>query len=474
VLPNGIELESWNQAGAEEHENASRAGEVLDGKYQLLRKVGEGGMGEVYEARHVQLGRRFAVKVLHPELVASTRMLRRFSREVLAVSRLENDHLVPALDCGYTREGGPYYVMEFLRGEDLRKLLHAQAPLATRRAVKLVIDACRGLTLAHASGLVHRDLKPENVFVVHRDDGEERARVLDFGLVQLGSGSSSSQLGSLVGTIRYMAPEQARTDSSVDQRADVYALGAILYECLCGKPPHAGECVEEVLFHRMNDAPEPLSALRPGIPEALERCVFKALARSRDDRFDNALELARALLPFAGPEVGAIETSYTLRAPDAPPETEITSDLAEAPRPPRESAGFRRRGMAIAVASALAAVLATHVLDRYVIGDSSRSAASPRENSAQPSRTPPSAPRVTGETQRLDPTPESTARREPHAAVKLEPPHSSPRSTAAPRRSGAAPLRTAERREPAADSAATPSALFDSTNPYIRSAKTLP
>ncbi|HVR18538.1 MAG TPA: serine/threonine-protein kinase, partial [Polyangiaceae bacterium] len=348
MLPNGVEPESWNEANVEEHENASRAGEVLDGRYQLLRKVGEGGMGEVYEARHVQLGRRFAVKVLHPELVASTRMLRRFSREVLAVSRLENDYLVPALDCGYTRQGGPYYVMEFLRGEDLRKLLHTEAPLATRRAVKLVIDACRGLTLAHSSGLVHRDLKPENVFVVRREDGEERARVLDFGLVQLGSGSSSTQLGSLVGTVRYMAPEQARTDSSIDQRADVYALGAILYECLCGKPPHAGSCVEEVLFHRMNDVPAPLSALRPGIPEALERCVFKALARSRDDRFDNVLELARALLPYAGPEVGAIETSYALRAPDDTPEAEVTSDLDEALQPTRRSATFRRYGMVIA------------------------------------------------------------------------------------------------------------------------------
>jgi eukaryotic-like serine/threonine-protein kinase len=319
-------------------DGSPRAGEILDGKYELVRKVGEGGMGEVYEARHQLLGRRFAVKLLRRELLNNERMLKRFSREVLAVSRIENDHLVPALDCGRAAQGEPYYVMDFLRGADLRQVLRREAPLATQRAVRLVIDACRGLHSAHAAGLVHRDLKPENVFVIRCDNGEEAARVLDFGLVQLDSGNSAPQLGALVGTVRYMAPEQARADRRVDRRADVYALGAILYECLTGKPPHAGTSAEEVLFNRMNAAPESLAEQRPELSRSLVSVVQRALANAPEERFDGALEFSEALLPFAGPGVHGLQAGYALRAPSGSASDALNETFeTQSSKPPRRA-----------------------------------------------------------------------------------------------------------------------------------------
>jgi serine/threonine protein kinase len=273
----------------------SRVGEVLCDKYELVRKIGEGGMGEVYEARHRVLGRRFAVKLLHPELVRSGRMLRRFSRESLSASRIESDHVVSIVDCGHLPDGAPFYVMDYLRGQDLRSVLRVLGQLPVPRAIRLIIQACRGLRVAHELGLVHRDLKPENLFIERTDDGRDRAKILDFGVVQTSGGNSTAQSGSLIGTLKYMAPEQARGDTPLDQRADLYALGAMLYECLAGEVPHPGRNAEAILFHVMNEQPIPLREMRAGLDPNLEAIVKRCLERHPNDRFQSADELANAL-----------------------------------------------------------------------------------------------------------------------------------------------------------------------------------
>ncbi len=260
-------------------------------------------MGEVYEARHRVLGRRFAIKLLHPELARSQRMLRRFSREALSASRIENDHVVAIADCGHLPGGAPYYVMDFLRGRDLRNLLRECGPLPIPRAARLVRQICVGLAAAHELGLVHRDLKPENIFVERRDDGQDCAKILDFGVVQTQGGNSTARPGALIGTLRYMAPEQARGDAALDHRADLYAVGSILYECLTGKVPHPGRNAEEVLFNIMTQSPVSVDELRADVPSDLVNIARRALSKDPRGRFQSAVEFAQALSAHTGPNI---------------------------------------------------------------------------------------------------------------------------------------------------------------------------
>jgi serine/threonine protein kinase len=192
-------------------------GASVGGTYRVLALLGAGGMGEVYEVEHERLHRRFALKILRGALYGKG--LERFRREARAVARLESEHVVSAIDCGELADGTPYFVMERLRGRDLRHLLEDLGQLPIPRAVRLVQDACRGVAAAHRAGLVHRDLKPENLFVVERENGEELCKVLDFGVAKL-EAASSTENGSLIGTVKYMAPEQLVDGSKVDARAD--------------------------------------------------------------------------------------------------------------------------------------------------------------------------------------------------------------------------------------------------------------
>lgn len=354
----------WEESqvdGAEE--SLSRVGEVLEGRYELVRKIGEGGMGEVYEARHRILGRRFAVKLLHPELVRSNRMLRRFSRESLSASRLEHEHVVAVLDCGHLPDGAPYFVMEFLRGQDLRTVLRETGQLSVPRSVRLMIQACRGLQAAHELGLVHRDLKPENLFIERRDGARECTKILDFGVVQTSGGNSTAHTGALVGTLRYMAPEQARGDARLDPRADLYALGAILYECLTGVVPHPGRNTEEVLFHIMTENPVPLRDFRSSLDPNLEATVLRSLRRNVEERFQSAAELAEALTPYADDatkrlSIAAHANEYT-RADETLSNSPVTDSR---PRPRSGDSATKLRLYWLAVG--LFVGLALHFLDR--------------------------------------------------------------------------------------------------------------
>jgi serine/threonine-protein kinase len=288
---------------------ADRTGEVVGGKYQISRLLGEGGMGVVYEAKHTFVGRRFAIKFLRPEFARDLDMLARFQREAQAAGTLEAENIAAVTDFGVDGAGAPYLVMEHLDGEDLARLLARNGRMAVSRAAGLMVQACRGLAVAHAHGLVHRDLKPGNLFVLRRADGGDLVKVIDFGIAKLRSTAddapSRTKTGAMMGTPYYMPPEQARGQRDIDHRADVYALGAILYELLSGAKPHPGDSYNAILFNILTQPAAPLSSLRPGLPPGLGAVVERAMAFEPGDRFASADELAQALLPFARPPVVA-------------------------------------------------------------------------------------------------------------------------------------------------------------------------
>jgi eukaryotic-like serine/threonine-protein kinase len=278
-----------------------RVGHVLADKYRLVRMIGRGGMGAVYEAQHARLKRRFAIKFLYPELARRHDVMVRFEREAEAAGALENENIAAALDFGHATDGAPYIVMEYLQGEDLARLLGRAGPLPVQRAVRLIVQACCGLEAAHAKGIVHRDLKPQNLFICRRNDGSDLVKVLDFGVAKLRDAESSplhTRSGALIGTPAYMPPEQVRGAKLIDSRADVYALGVILYELLTGNRPHPGNTHHEVFYHLVTEPPVPLESLRPNLPAALCDIVHRALALEPADRFADAASFRSALMPF--------------------------------------------------------------------------------------------------------------------------------------------------------------------------------
>ncbi|MDQ2647325.1 MAG: serine/threonine protein kinase, partial [Myxococcota bacterium] len=264
-----------------------RLGEVLAGKYRIVRLLGEGGMGRVYEAEHTSVGRRFAVKLLRPHLAANEQALARFRREARAAGALENEHIAAVLDFDTAPDGTPFLVMEYLEGRSLGQLLADEGPLPASRAANALLQVCRGLEAAHAAGILHRDLKPDNLFVTRRADGSELLKILDFGIAKLlneGGRDAPIQTGAAIGTPYYMAPEQVRGDVPLDERVDLYALGVILYELLSGQKPHPGDSGNTVLAHVLTQSPVRLEKLRPGLPPGVAELVHRALAFDPRDR----------------------------------------------------------------------------------------------------------------------------------------------------------------------------------------------
>jgi serine/threonine-protein kinase len=295
----------------------TRVGRTAGGKYRLVRLLGSGGMGEVYEAQHSSIGRRFAIKFLHPLLAGNSEVVARFQREAQAAGGLENENIAAVVDIGVADDGAPYLVMEYLDGEDLAHLLVRGGPLPVPRAAYIIIQACRGLAAAHGRGIVHRDLKPENLFICKRNDGSDLVKVLDFGIAKLHTGrpgTGLTQTGTTMGTPFYMSLEQARGAKEVDHRTDIYALGVILYEILSGTKPHPGESYNEILYHVISKDPAPLDSVRPGLPPGLAAVVHKAMAREADDRYASAADFTAALIPFAGRAVTPLRSQVRLAA----------------------------------------------------------------------------------------------------------------------------------------------------------------
>lgn len=278
--------------------NDPLVGRVLADTYQIQRVVGEGGMGRVYEARHLRLrGRRFAIKVLHKEYARQPEVVSRFRREAEASSAIAHPNVIDVFDVGTTNDGQPYLVGEFLEGEELAVVLKRAGKFDAATAVHIARQVCRALAAAHAHGVIHRDMKPENVFV-HQKDGTLTAKVIDFGISKTSSNQTHvTRTGVIMGTPSYMAPEQARGEKT-DARTDVYAVGALLYHLLTGRKPFESEDAAVILTAVLTEQPLRPRAIDSAIPEALELVVQHAMAKDPTERFQNMRELEAALAPF--------------------------------------------------------------------------------------------------------------------------------------------------------------------------------
>ena len=290
----------------------TRIGSIAGGKYKILRLIGQGAMGAVYEAQNVAIGKKVALKFVFVDAQSESSVLARFHREARAISAIESAHIVQVFDTGETLEGEPFLVMELLHGESLAAKLVREGRLGVPEAVRLSIQALRGLRKAHAAGIVHRDLKPENLLLVKGDDDETHVKIVDFGLSKFvhpteprssrapHSGSSERVSitldGALVGTPLYMSPEQMEARSDVDHRTDIWSMGAILYESLAGAPPFPENSYARlVLAICSSDAPD-VRRVAPTVPPPVASVIARALARERAHRFPSAEDFLRSLV----------------------------------------------------------------------------------------------------------------------------------------------------------------------------------
>ena len=295
------------------------------GKYELRRRIGRGGMGEVWAAYHSGLRREIALKLLRPTTDINPAAVARFEREVKATAELTHPNTVRVFDCGTTEDGVWYYAMELLEGVDLQRLVASEGPLVCARAANLVWQASRALAEAHAHGIVHRDLKPANLFITSPGGEADFVKLLDFGVAKvLREDTEITQAGSVAGTPSYMSPETAR-GLPADERSDVYALGAVLYFALMGRPPFVRASAPDVLYAHVHEPPPPPSTLGFAIPEVLEAVVLRCLEKEADRRFASASELAAALgrcIALLGDQAGLRYDGAPVAEPPAPRTTE--------------------------------------------------------------------------------------------------------------------------------------------------------
>jgi len=297
-------------AASRERSHAARealVGKTIAGKYALRALIGHGGMGAVYEAENIGIGKRVAVKFVDPEFATDEKVVARFAREARAMSAIESAHIVSIFDAG-TEDGRPFLVMELLRGEDLGERLRRLGRVPQKEAMHIIAQVLKGLARAHAAGIVHRDLKPDNVFLVKHDTDPLFAKIVDFGISKIDRPKASTHplaltgRGTVLGTPFYMSPEQAQASSDVDGRSDLYSAGAILFECLTGRPPHTGESYEQVILSIcMTDAPT-VRSYDPQVPVDVSGFVARSLARDRTARFQSAEKMLAALHQVAPAE----------------------------------------------------------------------------------------------------------------------------------------------------------------------------
>ncbi|HEU4405451.1 MAG TPA: serine/threonine-protein kinase [Polyangiaceae bacterium] len=305
---------------------------VLGGKYRIEEELGAGGMGVVMGAEHVALVQKVALKFLAP---GETDGMARFLREARATARIDSEYVARVSDVGSLESGVAYMVMERLYGEDIGTYVRRAGPRPIDEAVHYILQACDGIAAAHAAGIVHRDLKPSNLFLARRADGTSTIKVLDFGISKLfgtdpRDGVGLTRSGVVLGSPRYMSPEQVRGPKNVDTRTDVWGLGLVLYELLTGEPMYGPDPLPALCLAIVSEPPRPLRAKRPDAPAALEALLLRCLEKAPARRFQSVVELALALAPFAPPEAAPILAQIAGRGGSS------TASLSTGPRPASE------------------------------------------------------------------------------------------------------------------------------------------
>jgi beta-lactam-binding protein with PASTA domain/predicted Ser/Thr protein kinase len=305
---------------------------LFDGRYRVMRKLGSGGMADVYLAEDEELGRRVAIKILNDRHANDEQFVERFRREAKNAAGLSHPNIVSIYDRGEA-EGTYYIAMEYLDGRSLKELLIARGPMPIADAVSYTRQILNALRFAHKKGVVHRDIKPHNVMA----DPDGRLKVTDFGIARAGA-SQMTEAGAIVGTAQYLSPEQARGEA-VDQRSDLYSVGVVLYEMLTGHVPFTGDTPVEIAMKHLSEAPRPPSTMRPDVSPDLDMIVLRALAKNPDDRFQSAEEMDAELARVAG---GGSVTAETADAATAVLSGMTMATAPTAIAPPRRPPGARR------------------------------------------------------------------------------------------------------------------------------------
>lgn len=344
-------------------------GSVIADRYHVIKKLGEGGMGAVYLAEHVKMGRKSALKVMHPGMNSDPDAIARFNREASNASRLSHPNICGIYDFGETSDGLIYLAMEFIEGKALTDLIEASGSLPPARASNIVHQVADALQVAHDAGIVHRDLKPDNIMVAKNRDGSDLVKVVDFGIAKASSSDAQkvTKTGLVVGTPEYMSPEQLAGDK-LDGRSDIYSLGLVAFNCLTGKLPFPSESAQEAMIMRLTDRPRTLAEMRPEVawPDDLQAVMDKALARDAEDRYQGAAQFGRefaavvADMPStqategATMVIGAAKTAPMAAAPM--PKTRV-ADRDEARSPARASTAVpAKKSPMIPIAAGVAAV----------------------------------------------------------------------------------------------------------------------
>jgi serine/threonine-protein kinase len=397
-----------------------QCGDVIDGKYRIVRLIGTGGMGAVYEAEHTRIRRRVAVKILSGPLAASEDAVARFEREAQAAGRIGNDHILEVLDLGALPNGTRYMVMEYLEGETLLSRIQRYVRLSAAQVAPLARQFLSALGAAHAAGIIHRDLKPENIFILREKAGRrDFVKLIDFGVSKFADVGPEmfrvTRAGMVVGTPCYMSPEQARGSQDADVRSDIYAVGVILYEAVTGRVPFDAGSFNDLMFTIALTDPQPPSTFAPDLEPGFEKIILKAMARDPKNRFQSVEELADALegwlelrgggrsrgtqildttpppaVPSPPPPVSASETAPTLlelpgKDPLGAPPTQTDpawglSGLGMRPAFPRP----RRIAVAVAAAAAVLVVVGAIAATRGPSGPSRAEAAKVAPSPALP------------------------------------------------------------------------------------------
>ena len=298
-------------------------GSVLADRYRIDRKIGEGGMGAVYAGEHVLIGRRVALKFLHPQMAKSQEVVARFQREAMAATRIGNAHIIDVLDLGRDPSGAVYMVLEFLDGSDWADAIDAEGAQDVERVLHIADQLCEALEAAHQQGIIHRDLKPENVFLIERDGDPNFVKLLDFGIAKLaGTGvDSMTRTGMALGTPYYMAPEQLLAAKDVDARADIYSFGVMLFRALTGEFPFDADSYPLLVMRITKDPPPPVRSFRPELTSEFEAYLGSLMAKDPAGRPSSMREVREALASFRGrasvkqaPKTSGFEATMALGA----------------------------------------------------------------------------------------------------------------------------------------------------------------